>query len=49
MICKNNDDWDIPEPTLIPPPTPKKRGMIELNEETMSEVKRSLQESGIKC
>ena len=48
MICKNNDDWDIPEPTPIAPPTPKKRGMIELDEDTMKEAKRSLKESGIK-
>ena len=48
MICKNNDYWDIREPTPTPPPTPKKRGMIELKEETMKEAKWSLKESGIK-
>ena len=30
-ICKNHDDWDIPEPTPTPTPTPRKGGMIELN------------------
>ena len=38
----------ILEPTPTPPPTPKKRDMIELNEEKMREAKRSLQKSGIK-
>ena len=34
-ISQNHDDWTIPEPTRtpIPTPTPKKRGMIELNDE----------------
>ena len=30
-ISQNYEDWNIPEPT----PTPKKRGMIELNDDTM--------------
>jgi hypothetical protein len=34
------------EPT--PAPTPKKRGMIELNDEVMREAKKSLKEKGIK-
>jgi hypothetical protein len=34
------------EPT--PVPTPKKRGMIELNDEVMREAKKSLKEKGIK-
>jgi hypothetical protein len=32
-ISKNYDDWNVPEPTSTP--TPKKRGMIELNDEVM--------------
>ena len=43
-ISQNHDDWTIPEPT----PTPKKRGMIELNDEAMREAKKSLKEKGIK-
>ncbi|KAK1649358.1 hypothetical protein QYE76_067163 [Lolium multiflorum] len=43
-IRKNYDDWHIPEST----PTPKKRGMIELNDEVMKEAKKSLKEKGIK-
>jgi len=43
-ISKNYDDWNIPEPT----PTPKKGGMIELNDEVMKEAKKSLKEKGIK-
>ena len=43
-ISQNYDDWTIPEPT----PTPKKRGMIELNDEVMREAKKSLKERGIK-
>jgi hypothetical protein len=39
-ISQNYDDWNISEPT--PPPTPKKRGMIELNDEVMREAKKSL-------
>jgi hypothetical protein len=31
-----------------PVPTPKKRGMIELNDEVMREAKKSLKEKGIK-
>jgi hypothetical protein len=41
-ISKNYDDWNIPEPT----PTPKKRGMIELNDEVMRKAKKSLKERG---
>jgi hypothetical protein len=43
-ISQNHDDWTIPEPA----PTPKKRGMIELNDEVMKEAKKSLKEKGIK-
>jgi hypothetical protein len=32
-ISRNYDDWTMAEPT--PVPTPKKRGMIELNDEVM--------------
>jgi hypothetical protein len=39
-ISRNYDDWNISEPT--PTPTPKKRGMIELNDEVMREAKKSL-------
>jgi hypothetical protein len=45
-ISRNYDDWNISEPTLRP--TPKKRGMIELNDEVMREVNKSLKEKGIK-
>ena len=45
-ISQNDDDWTIPEPT--PKPTPKKRGMIELNDEVKREAKKSLKEKGIK-
>jgi hypothetical protein len=44
QISKNYDDWTTPEPI----PTPKKRGMIELNDEVMKEAKKSLKEKGIK-
>src|SRR4051812_23517622 len=40
-----------PEPTvpeLTPKPTPKKRGVIELNDEVMKEAKKCLKEKGIK-
>ena len=43
-ISQNYEDWNIPEPT----PTPKKRGMIELNDDTMREAKKSLKEKAIK-
>src|SRR3954454_10604792 len=43
-ISMNYDDWNIPES----PPTPKKRGMIELTDEVMKEAKKSLKEKGIK-
>ena len=43
-ISQNHDDWNITEPT----PTPKKRGMIELNDEAMREAKKSIKEKGIK-
>jgi hypothetical protein len=36
--------WAEPTPT----PTPKKRGMIELNDEVMREAKKSLKKKGIK-
>jgi hypothetical protein len=43
---RNYDDWTMSEPT--PAPTPKKRGMIELNDEVMREAKKTLKEKGIK-
>jgi hypothetical protein len=54
-ISRNYDDWTMaestpaPTPTLapMPAPTPKKRGMIELNDEIMRESKKSLKEKGI--
>jgi hypothetical protein len=45
-IIRNYDDWTIPEPTLTP--TPKKRGMIELNDEVMREAKKYIKEKSIK-
>jgi hypothetical protein len=51
-ISQNHDDWTMAEstPTPVPTaePTPKKRGMIELNDEVMREAKKSLKENGIK-
>jgi hypothetical protein len=57
-ISQNYDDWTMAEPTPAPTPTPtptpmlaptpKKRGMIELNDEVMREAKKSLKEKGIK-
>ena len=52
-ISQNYDDWSIPDPTPIssptptPTPTPKKRGIIELSDESMREAKKSLKERGI--
>jgi hypothetical protein len=54
-ISRNHDDWTLVEPIPAPPPapsiepTPKKRGMIELNDEVMKEAKKSLKEKGIKA
>jgi hypothetical protein len=54
-ISQNHDDWTLVEPTPAPTPapptkpTPKKRGMIELNDEVMREAKKSLKEKGIKA
>jgi hypothetical protein len=45
-ISRNYDDWIMAETT--PTLTPKKRGMIELNDEVMREAKKSLKEKGIK-
>jgi hypothetical protein len=45
-ISQNYDDWTMAE--SAPAPTPKKRGMIELNDEVMREAKKSLKEKGIK-
>jgi hypothetical protein len=45
-ISGNYDDWTMAVPT--PVPTPKKRGMIELNDEVMRETKKYLKEKGIK-
>ena len=47
-ISQNYYDCTIPEPTPAPIPTPKKRGMIELNDEVMREAKKSLKHKGIK-
>jgi hypothetical protein len=53
-ISQNHDDWTLveltPTPTLAlaTEPTPKKRRMIELNDEVMREAKKSLKEKGIK-
>jgi hypothetical protein len=41
-ISRNYNDWTMAEPT--PAPTPKKIGMIELNNEVMREAKKSLKE-----
>jgi hypothetical protein len=43
-ISRNYDDWTMAEPTPAPTlaPAPKKRGMIELNNEVMREAKKSL-------
>jgi hypothetical protein len=50
-ISQNHDDWTLVEPTPAPTPEPmpKKRGMIELNDEVMREAKKSLKEKGIKA
>jgi hypothetical protein len=54
-ISRNHDDWTLVEPTPAPTPapstepTPKKRGMIELNDEVMREAKKSLKEISIKA
>jgi hypothetical protein len=45
-ISRNYDNWTMAEPA--PAPTPKKRGMIELNDEVMRESKKSLKDKGIK-
>jgi hypothetical protein len=37
-----------PTPAPMPALTPKKRGLIELNDEIMREAKKSLKEKGIK-
>jgi hypothetical protein len=53
-ISQNHDDWTLveltpaPTPTPTLEPTPKKRGMIELNDEVMREAKKSLKEKGNK-
>ena len=49
-ISLNYDDWSIPDPipVLTPTPTPKKRGMIDFNDESIREAKKSLKERGIK-
>jgi hypothetical protein len=49
-ISQNHDDWTLVEPTPAPmlAPTPKKRVMIELNDEVMREAKKSLKEKDIK-
>jgi hypothetical protein len=41
-ISKNYDDWNIFEATPTPAPTPKKRGMIELNDEVMRKPRNLL-------
>jgi hypothetical protein len=57
-ISQNYDDWTMaesmpaptptPTPAAMPAATPKKRGMIELNDKIMRESKKSLKEKGIK-
>jgi hypothetical protein len=49
-ISRNYDDGTMAEPAPAPTlaPTPKKRGMIELNDEVMRESKKSFKEKGIK-
>jgi hypothetical protein len=51
-ISQNHDDWTMAESTPTPAPTteptPKKRGMIELNDKVMREAKKSLKEKVIK-
>src|SRR3954464_13908776 len=55
-ISKNYDDWTTSEPTTpeptvpepTPTPTPKKRGVIALNDEVMKEAKKCLKEKGIR-
>src|SRR5215216_2092453 len=46
-ILKNYDDWTFPEPP--PKPTPKKRGILYLNNEDMQEARKSMKEKGIKA
>src|SRR4051812_43096305 len=56
-ISKNYDDWtstklNTPEPITpepVPIPTPKKRGIIALNDEVMKEAKKCLKEKGIRA
>src|SRR4051812_41271461 len=56
-ISKNYDDCtstklNTPEPVvpeLVPTPTPKKRGMIALNDEVMKEAKKCIKEKGIRA
>jgi hypothetical protein len=45
-ISRNYDDWTMAEPT--PALTPKKRGMIELNDKVIREAMKSLKKKGIK-
>jgi hypothetical protein len=49
-ISRNYDDWTMAKstPAPTPGPTPKKIGMIELNDEVMREARKSLKEKGIK-
>src|SRR4051812_31562179 len=56
-ISKNYDDWtstklNTPEPVVpesVPTPTPKKRGVIALNDEVMKEAKKCFKEKGIRA
>jgi hypothetical protein len=52
-ISRNHDDWTMAESTPAPTPapttdpTPKKRGMIELNDEVMREARNLLRRKGL--
>jgi hypothetical protein len=48
-IMDTFETYQAPTPTPSTEPTPKKRGMIELNDEVMREAKKSLKEKGIKA
>jgi hypothetical protein len=47
-VSRTPTSTPTPTPTPATELTPKKRGMIELNDEVMREAKKSLKEKGIK-